>query len=143
MIAWRICRARHADLTGEGARLFGGRWNVPGLACVYMAEHPALALLEVLVHLDLDPDFLPVDYVLMTVSLLDDLATRSIDFDHPPSDQAGFGSRWLAERRGPVLWVPSVLLPQSYNILLNPNHPDAPRAEIKAIEPVTIDARLA
>jgi len=65
MIAWRLCRRPHATLDGEGARRFGGRWNSPGRPVVYLADHPALAALEVRDHLDLPFDLLPVDYVLM------------------------------------------------------------------------------
>ena len=57
--AWRLCRRPYADLTGDGARLAGGRWNRRGRAVVYLAEHPALAVLEVRVHLDVPLELLP------------------------------------------------------------------------------------
>ena len=75
MRAWRICRDAYADLTGEGARLWGGRWNSPGRPLVYAADSAALAVLEVRVHLDLNFDLLPADYVLLTL----DLGTASIE----------------------------------------------------------------
>jgi len=62
MLAWRLCRRPHADLSGEGARRLGGRWNSPGRPLIYLAEHPALAALEVRLHLDLPFDLLPADY---------------------------------------------------------------------------------
>lgn len=71
MIAWRLCRRPYAVLDGEGARRFGGRWNSPGRPLVYLADHPALAALEVRVHLDLPFDLLPSDYVLMQVDIPD------------------------------------------------------------------------
>ena len=64
---WRICRRPFADLSGEGARLYGGRWNAPGRPLIYAAETAALAVLEVRVHLDLDWDMLPDDYVLVAI----------------------------------------------------------------------------
>ena len=67
MIAWRLCRRLNAHLTGEGARRFGGRWNSAGVPVVYLAEHPALAALEVRVHLDLPFDLLPADFTLMRI----------------------------------------------------------------------------
>ena len=143
MRAWRICRAPYADLRGEGARLHGGRWNDPGLALVYLSEHPALSLLEILVHLDLTPDFLPEDYVLVTVEMPNDMATETIDHAAPPTDMAAFGSTWLMQRRTPLLWVPSIILPQSYNILLNPIHPEARYVRKIGQEPLRFDARLA
>ena len=58
MIVWRLCRHPFADLKGDGARLYGVRWNSPGRPMVYLAEHPALAALEVRVHLDLPLDLI-------------------------------------------------------------------------------------
>ena len=78
LIAWRISRAAFADLSGTGARLYGGRWNSPGRAMIYAAEAAALAVLEVRVHLDLTPDLLPDDYVLTGIAL-DGLAVETLD----------------------------------------------------------------
>ena len=88
--AWRAGRAAYADLAGEGARRHGGRWNSPGLPMVYLAEHPALAVLAVRVHLDLPPDLLPDDYVLMRVDLPDE----------PPEEVAAERSLRQLEGRG-------------------------------------------
>ena len=77
VLAWRLCREPYADLNGEGARLYGGRWNTPGRPLVYAASTAALAVLEVRVHLDLPPELLPDDYVLMTVDL-GDLAVEDV-----------------------------------------------------------------
>ncbi len=65
MRLWRLTRAVHADLSGEGARRFGGRWNSPGRPLVYTAAEAALTVLEVRVHLDLPFELLPDDYVLL------------------------------------------------------------------------------
>ena len=136
--AWRICRRVHADLSGEGARLYGGRWNRPGRPVVYLAEHPALAILEVRVHLDLPLELLPDDYVLMHVSLPDE----------PPAEAMGAidtitdGDAWLASRTSAVRRVPSLLAPHSSNFLLNPLHPRAAEAAIVEIEPYRFDPRL-
>jgi len=110
MRAWRICRDAYADLTGEGARLWGGRWNSPGRPLVYAADSAALAVLEVRVHLDLSFDLLPADYVLLTL----DLGTASIEtVPSLPPDTAAFGDAWLAAGRTAVLQVPSVIVPES------------------------------
>jgi RES domain-containing protein len=137
--AWRICRRPFADLSGEGARLYGGRWNSPGHAVVYAAEAAALAVLEVRVHLDLDWSLLPLDYVLMAIDL-DALATESLE--DPPADPAAFGDAWLASRRSPALGVPSVLVRESRNLLINVAHPEAGRAMIASIRPFSFDERL-
>jgi RES domain-containing protein len=138
-IGWRLCRAPFAALDGEGARRFGGRWNSPGRPAVYFADHPALAVLEVVVHLDVSPDDLPDDYVLLRVAL-----------PHPElratASTAGAtreaGDAWLSQRQTPVLRVASVLVPQADNLLLNPQHPAAAEARIEANTPFRFDPRL-
>ena len=139
MLAWRLCRAPHADLSGEGARLYGGRWNSAGRPLVYAASTAALALLEVRVHLDLPPELLPDDYTLVTIAL-SDLAVEVLDAI--PDDPAAFGDRWLEEQSSPVLRVPSAIVPESPNLLLNPAHPEARRAAITARRPFAFDRRL-
>ena len=69
MRLWRI--SNHADLSGEGGRRVGGRWHERGRPVVYLSEHPALALLENLVHLEIDPEDLPSGYQLLTVDVPD------------------------------------------------------------------------
>lgn len=139
MLAWRLCRAPFADLNGDGARRYGGRWNAPGRPIVYAASNAALAVLEVRVHLDLTPDLLPDDYVLLTIDLRDlaieDVATL-------PDNPAAFGDAWLQERRTPVLQVPSLIVPESTNLLVNPVHPDAARASVVASRRFVFDRRL-
>jgi RES domain-containing protein len=136
MIAWRLCRRPHATLDGEGARRFGGRWNSPGRPMVYLADHPALAALEVRVHLDLAFDLLPADYVLMQVGVPD---PESIE---PADTTVTAGDTWLAGMSSATVRVPSVLVPHAWNLLLNPRHPKAAQAEIHEIEPFRFDPRL-
>ncbi len=137
--AWRICRRPFADLSGEGARLYGGRWNSPGHAVVYAAEAAALAVLEVRVHLDLDWTLLPADYVLMAI----DLGSTQIEHvETTPVDPAAFGDAWLESRRSLVLGVPSSLVRESRNLLVNVGHPEAAKVGIASIRPFTFDERL-
>jgi RES domain-containing protein len=138
MIAWRLCRRPHADLTGDGARLFGGRWNRPGRPVVYLAEHPALAALEVRVHLDLPFELLPADYVLLRVAVPDS-STISTE---APADSVALGDAWLTAAKSAVLRAPSALVPHAWNLLLNPRHPDAGEACVQEIEPFNFDPRL-
>ena len=139
MRAWRLCRRPFADLSGEGARRHGGRWNSPGQAMVYAASSAALAVLEVRVHLDLPFDLLPADYVLTEIDLggLDVESVATI-----PADPAAFGDAWLAERRTPLLRVPSLIVPESANLLLNPAHPQAPAATVVGVRDFAFDRRL-
>jgi RES domain-containing protein len=120
VLAWRVCREPFADLNGEGARRYGGRWNSPGQPVVYAAASAALAVLEARVHLDLPPELLPEDYLLLTIDLGDiPIEVVATFLDSPEA----FGDAWLRAQRTPVLQVPSFIVPESFNLLLNPQHP--------------------
>ncbi|MGH7103148.1 MAG: RES family NAD+ phosphorylase [Acetobacteraceae bacterium] len=138
-LAWRLCREPFADLAGEGARRYGGRWNTPGKRMVYAASSAALAVLEVRVHLDLPADLLPDDCTLVVIDL-DDLPIELVA--EIPDDPVGFGDSWLRERRTPVLQVPSAIVPESPNLLLDPSHPMAARARVVARRQFVFDRRL-
>jgi RES domain-containing protein len=138
LIIWRLCRRPYADLSGEGAARYGGRWNSPGHRIVYTASSAALAVLEVRVHLDLPFDLLPDDYVLVAI----DLGTLAVErVDVVPENPRAFGDTWIKQARTPVLQVPSVIVPEP-NFLLNPVHTAAGGAKIISIEPFTFDERL-
>lgn len=139
MQVWRVCRQPFADLSGEGARLFGGRWNSPGRPVIYAAESAALAVLEVRVHLDLEWDVVPDDYVLVAIDL--QTLTPEIVAD-TPADPIGVGNAWLASGRSALLRVPSVIVPESSNILINPRHPDIAVISIARTRSFAFDERL-
>lgn len=138
-MAWRICKRAHADLSGTGARLHGGRWNTPGRPMVYMAATPELAVLEVRVHLDLPPELIPDDFVLAEIDV-SGLAVEAVD--DAPADSATFGDAWLAAQRTPLLRVPSFILPEASNLLLNPAHPQASAARVTGMRDFAFDRRL-
>lgn len=113
---------------GEGARLYGGRWNSKGKACVYLASAESLAMLEVMVHLE---DYrLLEDYALLEVTFQEDalmyLPEDSLPDDWKvepaPSSTAEIGDSWLESRSSLVLAVPSVVVPRETNYLVNPDH---------------------
>ncbi len=139
MRVWRVCRRPFADLSGEGARLYGGRWNSPGRPMVYAAESAALAVLEVRVHLDLDWRVLPDDYVLMAIDTGDLVAETLAE---TPVDPRAAGDAWLASGRSALLRAPSFIVPESANVLVNPAHHDATRLAVASIRPFAFDARL-
>jgi RES domain-containing protein len=141
VILWRAARRPYADLTGEGARRTSGRWHSGGRPVVYLAEHPALCLLEVRVNLAVPPDLIPKDYVLMEVACPDDLPLETCPLDAHAADAASFGDAWLRERRTSLLRVPSAVAPRSWNVLLNPVHPAAARATVVSVVPFGFDAR--
>jgi RES domain-containing protein len=146
MRASRLAPARHAPFDGEGARLFGGRWNSPGVPLVYLSEHLSLAALEMLVHQD--PRHLAADLVCHTVEIPDALIevrgeVPSAWFADPLRRQTRrFGDGWAAEQRSLALRVRSAVIPSEFNLLLNPRHPDIDRLEHVAEEAFVFDPRL-
>jgi RES domain-containing protein len=151
MKAWRITKRKHARtaFSGEGARLYGGRWNRPGVPLVYVAESQSLAVLEMLVHLDAPAllekyVFLEVDF---DASLVIDLARSSLpknwQSDPVPEAIQAIGDRWVLSGDSVVLRVPSVLVPEESNFLLNPRHPDFGNIGISRPHAFRFDPRLA
>ncbi len=143
MIVHRLAKAAFAALDGEGARLFGGRWNSAGRAMVYAAASPSLAVLEVLVHLDLPPELAPDDYRLLAIDIPDDAPMERLD--HTPKDLpacVAIGDEFLARGAALVLLVPSVVVPQERNALINVRHPAMGAARTVADQPFRFDARL-
>lgn len=151
MIVYRLCKAVHAALDGEGARLWGGRWNSPGRPMVYAAASPSLAVLEVLVHLDLPAELIPDDMVLLTIKVPDDAVLEPIgdirqsaqtqtDTDTDACRQAG--DAFLEAGTALGLKVRSIVVPQETNLLLNVRHADMARVTIVASEPFAFDPRL-
>ncbi|MBN9434222.1 MAG: RES family NAD+ phosphorylase [Bosea sp.] len=136
---WRVSRAPYADLSGNGARIYGGRWNSPGAPMVYAARDAALAVLEVRVHLDLPPELLPGDFVLTQI----DCGTLASDrIDTLPANPRAIGDSWLASSATALMEVPSFIVPESSNVLFNPAHVDAMTVRIVSIRPFVFDERL-
>ncbi|HEY3935007.1 MAG TPA: RES family NAD+ phosphorylase [Gemmatimonadales bacterium] len=131
MLCHRICRRGHRALDGEGARLYGGRWNSPGVPVVYTSSTIALAALEYLVHLDQAEA--PRDLVATRLDLPDDLAIATVATESLPTRWYRYpapvacrkaGDAWLAAGKTAVLRVPSAPVPEEWNYLLNPRHQD-------------------
>ncbi len=142
MIVWRIANERYADLSGVGGLHVAGRWHSQDAPVCYFAEHPALAMLEVRVHMDLEVAFM-TNYVMLKVQIADSIEMSEIEqrpVDESTCQQLGDG--WLAELRTAVCRVRSVLYPESYNYLLNPLHVDAKQVKIVDTKPLVFDERL-
>ena len=142
---WRLASGRYSPLNGEGARLVGGRWNSSGHAAVYTSESLALCLAESLVHIT-GP--LPRTYLSFKIYVPDDaieiLDTQSLEsrWEDNLAYTRSMGDEWLTSRRSLALAVPSVVLPESTNFILNPLHPRSAELQIIAQRPFTFDARL-
>lgn len=151
--AWRIVQAQWAEraFDGEGARLYGGRWNPVGSPVVYLADTRALAALETLVHAE--GSLREVRYVrfevsfpreLVEVAELTGLSGAGGALTSPlisPKTQA-LGADWLARGAQPVLEVRSAIIPEEPNYLLNPRHPKFGRIKIGKAERFAFDPRL-
>ena len=148
--AWRILKGRHVEgaFDGEGARLYGGRWNSPGVPAVYASESRALATLEVLAGLQTNTP-LP-GYVLLPVEF-DDSLVLTLELDEVPADwkqsppapsTQQLGDNWIARGESAVLRVPSALVPKESNYVLNPRHSDFSAVRIGKPEPLSMDPRL-
>jgi RES domain-containing protein len=149
--AWRIVKTRHVAgaFSGEGARVFGGRWTSKGVASVYVASTQALAALEMLVHLEAQA-LLAHAYAIIPVEFDASLVLSPAPADlppgwtstPPPEGVRAFGDAWIASRKSPVLRVPSVLVPGEPNYLLDPKHPGFARVTIGQPMPFRFDPRL-
>ncbi len=147
MLLWRI--SSHSTLDGRGEPNASGRWHTQGRRIVYLAETPAGALIEVLVHLELDPAHFPKSYRLLKAEAPENLPARTITPSELPgnwiSDQIAtrtVGDEWLASKIIALLRVPSVIVPETFNVLLNPQHADAARVQILWHEEYPWDARI-
>jgi RES domain-containing protein len=143
LIVYRLAKAAFVALDGEGARLYGGRWNSPGRPMIYAAASPSLAVLEILVHLDLTPELMPDDYRMLAIEIPDDAPTERLA-EAPAEKPAciAAGDQFLARGAALVLRVRSVVVPQERNALINPQHPDMARVRLAGEEPFRFDPRL-
>ena len=150
LTVWRIVNRKHEKtaFTGEGARLYGGRWNSPGTPMVYAAQSQSLAILEMLVHLD-SPELLK-KYILFGVEIDADLVAaldRSLlpkdwQANPVPANVQAVGDAWIASGNSLALSVPSALVPGESNFLVNQLHPKFPKLKIRKPVPFQFDPRL-
>lgn len=149
MILYRISNCRYIhDLTGTGARLHGGRWNSEGRSMVYLASSRALAVLEVLVHLQ--PMVMPANFCIAEVKVPEqsvltlDATTLPLNWRDAasPAELKQIGNQFIQETRYLMMKVPSAIVPQEYNYLINPWHPDIKKVSIINTDPFSFDDRL-
>lgn len=145
---WRI--SNHPDLRGEGGLRAPARWHTRGHAIVYTAETPTGALLEALVHLEVDSvDALPKRYQLLRILFPDRVPLEEIQLAALPSDwkrrplvTRSVGDAWLAAGRTAALRVPSAVSPHAFNVLLNPRLLGGTGIRVTARNRHPFDARL-
>jgi RES domain-containing protein len=144
---WRI--SNHSTLDGRGGLQASARWHSQGRAIVYLATSPAGALVEVLVHLELDPQRLPASYRMLKAEAPDEILLRRItaatlpnNWRDDPGLTRNLGDEWLIAGQSSLLEVPSAILPETFNLLLNPRHPDAQRVAVLWHQPFPYDRRF-
>lgn len=144
MELWRI--SRFPDLSGIGGTLYPGRWHTAGRPVVYLADSAGGAMLETLVHLQVQHDEVPSGYQALLVDVPEDISIAQIsppvDWESSLQTTQALGDTWLQGTSAALAQVPSALMPQLHNFLLNPLHPDARRITVKQSEPVRFDPRL-
>lgn len=149
LTVWRLVTARFSDtaFSGEGARLYGGRWNLKGVPVIYTSATQSLAMLEMLVQ----DEPLRARYVMIPATLPKGMKVERIAPDQLPTDWRSpaarqqlqaLGTDWARRRSSAVLAVPSAVIPSETNYLLNPLHPSFARLEIGKPQDFVTDLRL-
>lgn len=150
MRVFRISKSKFIrDLSGTGARLYGGRWNEKGVPVIYTAENRSLATVEYLVHTSfaIQPRGLSIatlempDTVSLTTVLLGDLPDYWRSYPAPP-ELSEIGANWTRSNVTSLLCVPSAVVPEEYNVLINPLHPEMKYVKILAVDNYEFDQRL-
>lgn len=147
MFLWRI--SNHEGLDGRGGLLASARWHTQGRPIVYLAASAAGALVEVLVNLELDAARLPGNYTLLKAEAPDDMQVSRIEMASLPEGwrndltvTRNRGDDWLAGEESVLLEVPSAILPDTFNVLLNPHHPEAGRVRVVGQQAYPYDRRF-
>jgi len=148
--AYRIIRPEFADTAfdGEGARLFGGRWNEKGTRMVYTSASPSLAAIESFVHLGVEAK--SILHSIIEIDIPDEIVKVCAISDLPegwnenpaPEMCQEFGSVWAEGKESAVLSIPSIVMEMERNYLLNPAHPDFTRITIVQKTTFTYDQRM-
>jgi len=147
VIIWRF--SQHDSLKGREGLLASARWHTRGREILYCAPNPATAVLEVLVHSQVREPAALAGHHFIKVDIPEEVSRESVDEAQLPTDWSRrisvtrtWGDRWLREGKTAVLVVRCVLVPETYNVLINPRHADASRIKRLAVMPYPIDSRL-
>lgn len=153
MVVYRIEREKYlkTTLTGIGASMSKGyRWNSFNTKLVYTAENRALAMLEVSVHLDLSED-LPTDRYYVEIEIPVNITIQEVKVEDLPEDWNSkpptittqtIGDDFVFQNESAILKVPSSIVPQEFNYLINPNHPDSKKIKVIGKTSMNFDPRL-
>ncbi|WP_046755070.1 RES family NAD+ phosphorylase [Kordia jejudonensis] len=150
MIVYRIDRAKRKNelLSGIGAEKIGGRWNEIGTRAIYTSQHISLSYLEVVMHLDITED-LPSDRILVHIEIPDDVSVFELKklpknwntFPYNSKTQEIF-TKFVEYNKQAVLKVPSAIVRDEFNYILNPRHVDFPKIKVVKVQKFAFDSRL-
>lgn len=147
---FRISTSEHInDITGTGARIYGGRWNHTGYPAVYTSGSRSLAALEFLVHAPMA--LAPENLSIVEINIQENIERESINESQLPSNWrnypapeqlANIGTNWIKSKSSLLLDIPSAVVKKEVNTLINPLHPDIKFVDLTNIEMFSFDSRL-
>ena len=147
---YRISTSEHiADLSGTGAKIYGGRWNHPGYPVVYCSTSRSLAALEFLVHVPMD--LAPADLSIVEINVKGAVSKEIVNENSLPENWreypapdllAAIGTNWIKQKSSLLLQIPSAVMEQEFNILVNPLHKEIGKVNIAKTENFSFDPRL-
>ncbi len=150
MKLYRLTKSKYSrDLSGKGAEIGGGRWNSKGTSMLYTSQSIALATTEIAVHVPLG--ILPKGYVVITFEVPNSIITEELQENKLPSDWKSIphshstqiiGDEFIMSKKALILKVPSVVVQDDFNYLINPNHQDINKVSIATIKRYEFDGRL-
>jgi RES domain-containing protein len=147
VILWRVSNFQTLD--GVGGLYVSGRWHTRGHPILYCTLNPATALLETLVHIEIDSEDRPKRFQVLRIEAPDSLSVEKVEAGSLSTNWAvdmsitqSLGDRWLGGGRSLLLQVPSVLVPETWNLLVNPQHGEANRLKVSATYEHAFDVRL-
>lgn len=150
MIVYRLCKSIYGrDLSGKGAEICGGRWNTKGTPMIYTSESRALCLAELSVHLPLG--IIPTDFVIVSIQIPESVKFKILNPNDLPANWASIppdvqtqliGSDFIHANSFLFIKVPSAIVPDEWNILINPLHRMIHTVHIVEKKPFAFDGRL-
>ncbi len=144
---YRIADNRHPIFSGDGAQKIGGRWNLIGKSVIYASQNLSCAMLELRVHLNDVP--LPDTHKYIEIISHKEVSVEEVNVKDlkiwdvsEDSESKELGNKWLEEKRSLILIVPSIIIPQEKNLIINPNHPEYKKLKVSEPRSLRWDERL-
>lgn len=150
MFVYRITKKEHASLDGMGGLYGPGRWHKKGFPVIYTSEHASLAAWEKIVHV-VSLENIPNNLLLVKIELPENMEIKTVPqnilvkgWDSFPftSETVNYGTSFLMKKKYPALKVPTVIIPDEFNIILNPLHPEIQSCKVISVLPFLFDKRV-